>query len=681
VTNERLWWTLVGCILMNWSVQLLSATTSVAWVTVAVVLTGGWGLCTVVVSWLPSAEAAQRRYRVPLGWLTAVLVVAAFVVWAYIQVRSSPGYGTDELAFDQYAGQLARHGINPYLRSMAPSFSLFRVSPDGYSYDLAGHAITSLSYPALSFLIYVPLLLLGLSAQLAVGLNVAAWGATVLLMFALLPSRIRPVALVVGSVGVYVSYAVGGITDVLYMPLLVVAAYRWDRFGERRRSYLGPIALGLAMAVKQTPWLLLPFIVYALAIDEHARAGARAAVRRATRYVCVVAVAFLVPNAYYILFSPSRWLYGIETPVASHLVPAGQGVVALSLFLRLGGGSLNAFSVAGATLGLLLLLLYAGTYPRLRPATFILPAIVLFFASRSYGSYLVSLIPSALVGAATCVGGSVRAPRIWYGSGETRRRFGVARAGGWTTAIAVGLAVFGAAVAYALSDRQPLRVRIVGIRTTGQLATIQQVRLRVHNASAHPVRAAFTIDEGGQVTTFWRRIHGPRSLAPGHTAQYTITAPNYPAEPSIAGGFTVMAFSRGPAAVSSTGPYEPSTLHVALTPAAVNAPVLIGRPVVIHADLLDQLDTPVHRAGVPVYLGQIIYDQSGLELAQATINSHAPGQTPVLAYTNANGVATFVVVGTQPDGDPVYFEANLVQTRLFYPYGYSQILPLQFRAR
>jgi hypothetical protein len=109
--------------------------------------------------------------------------------------------------------------------------------------------------------------------------------------------------------------------------------------------------------------------------------------------------------------------------------------------------------------------------------------------------------------------------------------------------------------------------------------------------------------------------------------------------------------------------------------------VLIGRPVVIHADLLDQLDTPVHRAGVPVYLGQIIYDQSGLELAQATINSHAPGQTPVLAYTNANGVATFVVVGTQPDGDPVYFEANLVQTRLFYPYGYSQILPLQFRAR
>ena len=89
---------------------------------------------------------------------------------------------------------------------------------------------------------------------------------------------VRRAALVLGSVGIYVSYAVGGITDVLFMPLLVGAAYRWDRFGESRITYAGPVLLGLAMAVKQTPWLLLPFLVCALGSrSDELRAGARAA--------------------------------------------------------------------------------------------------------------------------------------------------------------------------------------------------------------------------------------------------------------------------------------------------------------------------------------------------------------------------------------------------------------------
>ncbi len=80
-----------------------------------------------------------------------------------------------------------------------------------------------------------------------------AWGATVLLMFALLPRNVRPAALVIGLVDAYISNAVGGVTDLLYMPLLVITAYRWDRFGSSRWTYLGPVALGLAMAIKQDP--------------------------------------------------------------------------------------------------------------------------------------------------------------------------------------------------------------------------------------------------------------------------------------------------------------------------------------------------------------------------------------------------------------------------------------------
>jgi hypothetical protein len=671
---QRAWWTLAGCALINWSVQLLGTVTTFSWLTIPLVVAGGWGLATVIVSWLPLRDAAPtRRWGDVLAWTTALLLVATFVAWAFIQVRNAPGYGTDELAFDQYAAALTRHGANPYVHSMAQSFSLFRVSPDGYTYTLAGAPVTQLSYPALAFLVYVPLLALGWSTQLAVALNVGAWSMAILLMFLLLPRSMRGAALVIGSISVYISYAVGGVTDALCVPLLVLAAYRWDRFGERRRSYAGPVMLGLAMAIKQTPWLVLVFVVAGIVCDAHARDGLRPALRRGLAYLATALCAFVVPNIPFIAMSPSAWWHGVITPIASHLVPAGQGAVALSLFLRIGGGSLAAFTVATALLGLLLVLTYIRTYPLLRAATFALPALVLFFASRSYGSYLVSLIPAALVAAVTARRPLPRAARRAVGD-----RRGPPRITRWGLAIGGVAAAFVAALAFALGSRSPLNVRIVSVRTTGQLATIEQLSLRVTNTSDKQVTPAFTLDEGGSVTTFWHVARGPTTLAAGATAAYRIISPNFPAQPSIGGGFSVLAFASSPASVSASGPYVPTSIHVGLVPDAVNRAVPLSRPVTIRAELLDHLDRPVAKKGIPVYLGQVIYEQSGLELSEAVINSHAPGQTPVTAHTNAQGIATFRIVGTQAGANPVYFEANLVSAKDYYPYGYSDILPIRF---
>lgn len=671
---QRAWWTLVGCALINWSVQVLGAVTTFSWLTIPLVLAGGWGLATVIVSWLPLGNAAPiRRWGDVLAWTTALLLVATFVAWAYIQVRNSPGYGTDELAFDQYAATLTRHGANPYVHSMARSFSLFQVSPDGYTYTLGGAPVTQLSYPALAFLVYVPLLAIGWTTQLAVALNVGAWGIAILLMFLLLPRSMRGAGLVLGSIAVYVSYAVGGVTDALYVPLLVLAAYRWDRFGERRLSYAGPVMLGLAMAIKQTPWLVLVFVVAGIVCDTYGRGGLRPALRRGLAYLATALAAFLVPNIPFIAMSPSAWWHGVITPIASHLVPAGQGAVALSLFLRIGGGSLTAFTAATALLGLLLVLTYVGTYPLLRAATFALPALVLFFASRSYGSYLVSLIPAALVAAVTARQPLSRAARRAVGN-----RRGPPRLTPWGLAIGGVAAAFVAALVFALSSRSPLHVRILGVRTTGQLATIEQLSLSVTNTSDHQVTPSFTLNEGGSVTTFWHVARGPTTLAAGATAAYRIISPNFPAQPSIGGGFSVLAFASSPASVSASGPYVPTSFHVGLVPSAVNHAVLLSRPVTIRAELLDHLDRPVAKRGVPIYLGQVIYEQSGLELSEAVVNAHAPGQTPVTAHTNAKGVATFRIVGTQAGANPVYFEANLVSAKNFYPYGYSDILPIRF---
>ena len=103
----------------------------------------------------------------------------------------------------------------------------------------------------------------------------------------------------------------------------------------------------------------------------------------------------------------------------------------------------------------------------------------------------------------------------------------------------------------------------------------------------------------------------------------------------------------------------------------------VGQPVTLHAEVLNNLNQLVNTTGEPVYLGQIIYSQKGLVYSEAVINNGQVGQTPVSAYTK-HGVATFVVRGTVASEDPVYFEANLINSNQFYPYGYSEIVPIRF---
>ena len=238
--------------------------------------------------------------------------------------------------------------------------------------------------------------------------------------------------------------------------------------------------------------------------------------------------------------------------------------------------------------------------------------------------------------------------------------------------------VFAVAVVHALTAAQPLRLRVTGIRTTGQLATIEQLNLHVTNASGGVVRPSFTIGEGGEVTTFWHVIRGPLTLPAGRSADYTVVAPNFPAQPSIAGGFVVLAFSQGPAAVSSTGPYEPSTMHVGLTPNAVNKLVSVGRPVVVRAELLDQLDRPVHKANVPIFLGQIVYDQSGLELGEAAIKLGLRVRPRYLRTPTTKGSRPSPLWVRRQARTLSTFRPNLLQGREFYPYGYSKTLPIRF---
>ena len=280
----------------------------------------------IVAAWLPGSVLDNRRQH-QIGWVALVAVIMALALWSYFQVFVAPDYGTDEIAFDQYAAQLAWHGINPYLRSMAPAFPLFHVSPNGYTFQLNGQPVTTLSYPALSFEAYLPLLALGVTTQAAVWTNVAAWALGAVILYAVLPRNLAPLAVVVASADIYVGYAVGGVTDALFVPLLIGAAVRWDRFASARgpAAWRGPVCMGLAMAVKQTPWFVAPFVVAGIVLEVR-RAAAR--VRRCA-LACgmpgIAVAAFLLPNLPYLIDSPGAWLHGILTPLTVSRRPGRPG--------------------------------------------------------------------------------------------------------------------------------------------------------------------------------------------------------------------------------------------------------------------------------------------------------------------------------------------------------------------
>jgi uncharacterized membrane protein len=660
-------WTVVGAVLVSWAFKLLAYVDTFTWIALLQLVLGGVGVSVFAVAW-SARDLSSPLVRRTLN-VAVVLSIIGFVVWALMQVRSAPGYGTDEIAFDQYAAQLAAHFHNPYLRSMNPSFGLFGVSPNGYTFHLNGTPVTTLSYPALSFLVYVPFVWLGLTTQLGVFVNVVCWAATVVLAYRLLPEALKPLAPVLGSLGVFTGFAVGGVTDVVYLVPLMVAVYRWDTYhalsGWRRYSL--PIAMGLALSVKQTPWIILPFLIAAMFIDETERTSARGALRQGLGYLSWALGTFFVINAPFILSAPGAWLNGVLTPLRASIVPAGQGAVALSLYLGLGGGQLRWFSAALALAAAGALIIFVISYPRFKALTVLAPAFIMLFGARSFASYmLMPTLPGLVAMASTTSRLHVR------GILDARARRVLTYA-----ALATGGGCV-VASALAVATPAPLSVNVSSVRTTGQLATIVQIDAQVRNTSASSVTPSFTVDEGGLVTAFWIRASGPRTLAAGNSAQYVLLAPNFFAQPPITGGFQLVAFASRPASAAVSRPFIANQVHVELLPEAVNRPVAVGSSIRLSAQIVNAINQPVADGGVPVYLGQIVYTQGGLVYGEASINAKPIGQTPVVAYTDAAGRATFSVVGTVASTDPVYFEANLVNSTSFYPFGYSDIVPIRF---
>lgn len=665
----RAGWSAVCVMLLALGVQAWSASFVLPAASVAQMIVVAFGLAALIRCWTSRSGPSPRLQLIILA---AVAVTIAITTAQQIIVE--PSYGTDSIAFGQYAADSVLHGRNPYALSMAPALAQYHVPVIFNTHFLDGRPMVAMSYPAGSFLPYLPFLALGWHTQTAVVINVAFWVGSLVLLWRLLPPQLRFVAGLVLGLTTYSSYVIGGVTDPLYLPFLLLAVWRWDRFADAsERSaarWIGPVALGVAMSIKQIPWFLFPFLLAGVSMQSYGRGGKW--LRVGLRYAASTIVVFVAVNLPWIAAGPVIWWKGSVAPLVAQFVPMGQGLVNLTLVHQVGGGKLIYYSIAAAGWVSLTFLVFVLRYPQAKRVWLPLLVGAFFLTPRSLGNYLMMLLPVALLAATTVDTTSQRTitdrfpplhritnPLLW-----------------------LNVAGIGGAVALALLARPPLTLHIDGVRTNGQQKAVTDVTVTITNNTGSAQKPHFTANRNGYVTNFWYpqgSSSGDSSLLLPPHARRTVTlqAPDLPSMPAVDEPFQIYAYTTTPASISTSRLSTTSRLFVVLTPAAIDKPVPIGVPVTFTAELEDRLGRNVDRAGVRIALGQIVYAENGLLGGESSINGGPEGASPGYVETDRHGQARFTVVGRQAQNNPVYYQGWVAGTAAA-PTGYSSIVTVQF---
>ncbi len=454
-------------------------------------------------------------------------------------------YPTDAAALDHVAARVLVNGHDPYTASLSSAGTLLDTASQFWTYTVSGTHITGASYPAGSFLVYAPAFALGFHHEVVDWMDLYAWLASCVLLFLLLPRALRWLAVLVALSGVFIGqFAVGG-TDAMFVPLAMLAVWRWDRYGRGREAgiarWLGPIALGLACSIKQTVWFCVPFLVVGIYLET--RRSGRSPLPVVGRYMAIVVAAFAAVNLPFIIWSAGAWWHGTLIPLAQPLIADGSGLVTIALHGITGGVDLTTLTYASGLAYLAILVAFAVWYQWLKRIWLLLLPIAFFFSPRSFASYLVDLFPVAVLAVIT-VEGVTRPLRS-----RVRGRIGAGP-------VAVGALALATAATSALAFTSAplgLEVRHATVGTDHQ--HLKAVTVTVSNRTGSALTPHFMVDVGQpHPTGFWTTA-GDRQVvvAPHGSTTVTLFPPTPTYLPPFAADWVVQAYTQDPRALSTSG--------------------------------------------------------------------------------------------------------------------------------
>lgn len=323
--------------------------------------------------------------------LPALLFIVVFNSYVTSEIFYKGVYRTDTMALTHYAAlRFMESRVNPYTLDLQEALVKFPIDPQYVTFTETGDLITTLNYPALHFLIYVPFIALGLKDMRWV--TVLFEALSFILLYWRTPRGLRPLALIpmFASVDLVIDFTAGCVTDYLWVLPLTATILFIDNLPVSAISY------GLACAVKQEPWLLAPFLL--IWMWRESPGDWRRRLLRSGAYGGLAFASFLTPNWRFMFEDPAAWWSGVSSPVFGGLVVQSQGLSMITQmgYVPLGKGFYFASTVV---VYLLLAVNYAVYYDRLKYTFWIYPAVALWFSYRGLQSYFIHLIPAVTAAA------------------------------------------------------------------------------------------------------------------------------------------------------------------------------------------------------------------------------------------------------------------------------------------
>ena len=356
-------------------------------VAILTILIYGTSLFIIALSLMPSSTLHKFKdfslIPLSLAIITSVYVVA--------EIAYKGAYRTDVLAFSQYAAILFIKGLNPYFQDLTPALAMFNVQPSDLTPLSSGSYLlpSTLQYPALHFLIFVPFVVAGLRDMRWV--LVAFEFITILVIYKKAPENLRPMVILPLFAGadLIINFTAASVSDVLWVLPLVGTALTLDR-----KPLFSGVLYGVACAIKQPPWLLAPFLIIYLYQTSSEKAAKK--LTQLFRFVGPAAGVFLAIDLPFAYVNPIGWVMKVVTPISSDLVFLSQGVGVLSQVGLLNEGRLF-YSVLAISVFIVLVGNYCVYFDKLRYMFWIFPGIILWFSFRALTSYIIYWMPLMLV--------------------------------------------------------------------------------------------------------------------------------------------------------------------------------------------------------------------------------------------------------------------------------------------
>jgi uncharacterized membrane protein len=379
----------LGCVLTG-AYLLASATTTwtrgqihvhhevIALISVTYLL--GFGLLLLAVS------DCRRIEKYSILIFLALILSCVFSTYVIVHLLST-SYGGDPLVFNHYSASLVLKGQNPYVHSMAPGYSELGVAEHVISPTLSGGVIDNFTYPALSFLLYVPFLWAGVTDIRWISLlfYIAAYS----LIYFKSPKPLRPVILLPLFIIPSILDNIGGNDDMVWVVFLIPMALYMTN------TRLSGLFYGIACAFKQTPLILAPFLLIWIwksneSMDRKHR------LLKLVEFSAISGATFVAFNLPFIIADAHAWCVGVLAPFTAATVPHGSG---LSMLSQVGLLDLpkSFYTIATVLVTLTLLEIYFVYFQKIRYAIWLFPAIIFWFAYRSLDNYFIFWIPLLLI--------------------------------------------------------------------------------------------------------------------------------------------------------------------------------------------------------------------------------------------------------------------------------------------